>query len=113
MTPAVFFVSLTCTTALARIGETPIQFVDRYGTPKDTPSSKIYDKNSPVLEGAVHHTYEYQGWRIRAAFLQVDGPAVRMDFQKFGPDVRIQEYELEAIMKVNTPAGNDVDPDGI
>src|SRR5436190_20923318 len=96
---------LVAISANARIGETAIQFVDRYGTPKDTPSSKILDKNSPVLEGAVHHTYEYQGWRIRAAFLQLDGPAVRMDFQKFGPDVQIKDYELEAIMKANTPAG--------
>ena len=71
---------LIAISANARIGETAIQFVDRYGTPKDTLSSKIYDKNSPMLEGAVHHTYEYQGWRIRAAFLQLDGPAVRMDF---------------------------------
>src|SRR5437016_5354033 len=78
----------------ARIGDTPIQFLDRYGTPKDTPSSKIYDKNSPVLEGAVHHTYEYQGWRIRAAFLQLDGPAVRMDFQELGPEIQIKEYEV-------------------
>src|SRR5438552_7487060 len=89
----------------ARIGETPIQFVDRYGAPKDTASSKIMDKSLPLLEGAVHHTYEYQGWKIRAAFLQVDGPAVRMDFQKFGPDVQVKDYELEAIMKANTPAG--------
>ena len=96
---------LVAISAHARIGETPIQFVDRYCTPKDTPSSKIYDKNSPVVEGAVHHTYEYQGWRIRAAFLQLDGPAVRMDFQKFGSDVQIKDYELEAIMKANTPAG--------
>jgi hypothetical protein len=92
-------------TALARIGETSIQFVDRYGAPKDTASSKIMDKSFPLLEGAVHHTYEYQGWKIRAAFLQVDGPAVRMDFQKFGPDVLVKDYELEAIMKANTPAG--------
>jgi hypothetical protein len=53
-----FIFVLLVTSAIARIGETPIQFVDRYGRPKDTPSSKIYDKNSPVLEGAVHHTYE-------------------------------------------------------
>ena len=89
----------------ARIGETPIQFVDRYGAPKDTASSKIMDKSFPLLEGAVHHTYEYQGWKIRAAFLQLDGPAVRMDFQKYGPDIQIKDYELEAIMKANTPAG--------
>ena len=99
---------LLAASASARIGETPIQFVDRYGAPKDTPSSKIYDKNSPVLEGAVHHTYEYQGWRIRAAFLQLDGPAVRMDFQKIistGVTPTIQDYELQAIMTANTPAG--------
>ena len=52
---------LIAISANARIGETAIQLVDRYGAPKDMASSKIYDKNSPVLEGAVHHTYEYQG----------------------------------------------------
>ena len=96
---------LVTISADARIGETPIQFVDRYGAPKDTTSSKIMDKSFPLLEGAVHHTYEYQGWKIRATFLQVDGPAVRMDFQKLGPDVQIKDYELEAIMKANTRAG--------
>src|SRR6266566_6941469 len=99
---------LVATSANARIGETAIQFVDRYGTPKDTPSSKTYDKNSPVLEGAVHHTYEYQGWRIRAAFLQLDGPTVRMDYQKIVTtkvNPTIQDYELQAIMTANTPAG--------
>ena len=65
-----------------RIGETPIQFADRYGRPKDTNLTAIMDKNSPLVEGAVHHTYEYQGWKIRAAFFQLNGPAVRMDFQK-------------------------------
>ena len=62
------------------------------------------DKTMPLVEGAVHHTYEYQGWKIRAAFLQLDGPAVRMDFQKFHDPV-IKDYELQAIMTVNTPAG--------
>jgi hypothetical protein len=50
-------------TAFARIGETSLQFIDRYGAPKDTSSSKILDKNSPLLEGTVH-VYEYQGWKI-------------------------------------------------
>jgi hypothetical protein len=92
----------------ARIGEPPIQFVDRYGAPKDTASSKILDKSLPLLEGAVHHTYEYQGWKIRAAFLQLDSPAVRMDYQKIamtGVNPTIQDYELQAIMTANTPAG--------
>jgi hypothetical protein len=98
----------SCSAAFGRIGETAIQFVDRYGAPKDTASSKIMDKNFPLLEGAVHHTYEYQGWKIRAAFLQLDGPAVRMDYQKIlttGVNPTIQDYELQAIMTANTPAG--------
>jgi hypothetical protein len=100
------FLSLIITAASqARIGETAIQFVDRYGPPKDTPSSKILDKNSRLVEGAVHHVYEYQGWKIRAAFLQLDGPSVRIDYSKLGPDVMIKDYELQAIMTANTPAG--------
>jgi hypothetical protein len=102
---AIFLWLTVAAVAQARIGETAIQFVDRYGAPKDTPSSKILDKNSPLIEGAMHHVYEYQGWKIRAAFLQLDGPAVRMDYSKLGPDVMIKDYELQAIMTANTPAG--------
>jgi hypothetical protein len=99
---------LTSTTALARLGETPDQFAARYGPPKDSPSSNILDKNFPLLEGAIHHTYEYEGWRIRAAFLEPNGPAVRMDYSKAikaGVTPTIQDYELQAIMTANTPSG--------
>lgn len=89
----------------ARVGETAIQFVDRYGAPKDTAATKIMDKNSPLIEGAIHHTYEYKGWKIHAAFLQLDGPAVRMDYSKLGVNPQIQDYELQAIFAANTPAG--------
>jgi hypothetical protein len=93
--------------ASARIGETAIQFADRYGSPKDSQLTAITDKNSPLVEGAIHHTYEYQGWKIRAAFLQLDGPAVRMDYQKLsgtGVSPVIQDYELQAIAAANTPS---------
>jgi hypothetical protein len=89
----------------ARLGETPLQCIDRYGAPKDTSATEIHDKGSPLIEGAIHHIYEYQGWKIRAAFLQLDGPAVRLDYSKRGPDLVIKDYELQAIMKANTPAG--------
>jgi len=92
----------------ARIGETTLQFVARYGPPKDTAVSKINDKNFSLIEGAIHHTYEYQGWKIRAAFLQLNAPAVRMDYQKIltaGVDPVIKDYELQAIMAANTPPG--------
>lgn len=101
------FLLLFAASSEARIGETSLQFVDRYGAPKDTPTSKVMDKTSPLVEGAIHHTYEYQGWRLRAAFLQLDGPAVRMDFQKAAAsgNISIQDYELQAIMTANAPAG--------
>jgi hypothetical protein len=59
---AIFLSLIVAAAVQARIGETTLQFIDRYGPPKDTTSSKIYDKNSPLVEGAVHHVYEYQGW---------------------------------------------------
>jgi hypothetical protein len=91
--------------ANGRIAETAIQFADRYGTPKDTPETRITDKGFPLVEGAIHHTYEYQGWKIRAAFLQLDGLCVRMDYAKFGPDVVIKDYEIQAIASANSPPG--------
>jgi len=91
----------------ARLGETAIQFVDRYGAPKDTAATKVMDKNYPLVEGAIHHTYEYQGWKIRAAFLQLDGPAIRMDYSKLWNDqnIQIKDYELQSIASANTPEG--------
>jgi hypothetical protein len=100
------FAILTSATAFARLGETEIQFVDRYGAPKDSPA---LDNNFPLLEGAIHHIYEYEGWRIRAAFVEPNGPAVRMEYSKLlkaGVNATIQDYELQAIMTTNTPAGD-------
>lgn len=94
--------------AYGRIGETALQFAERYGPPKDTPASQATDKVFPLVEGAIHHTYEYQGWKIRAAFLELDGPAVRMEFQKIitaGVNATVQDYEVQAIMNGNTPSG--------
>ncbi len=105
---SLLIVLFLATSSDARIGETSLQFVDRYGGPKDTNLTKSTDKQFPLVEGAIHHTYEYQGWKIRAAFLQLDGPAVRMDFQKLSgaaSGIAIQGYELEAIATANTPTG--------
>src|SRR5436190_19551883 len=62
-----------------RLGATADQFVAQYGAPQDSPS---LDKNFPLLEGAIHHSYAYKDWRIRVAFLGLDGPAVRMEYSK-------------------------------
>src|SRR5262249_43117110 len=94
----------------APVAEQPLggnaeQFVARYGAPQDSPG---IDKNFPLLEGAIHHTYAYQGWRIRAAFLPTDGSAARMEYSKIiksGISPTIADYELQAIMAANTPPG--------
>jgi hypothetical protein len=99
---------LIVASAHGRIGETPLQFADRYGRPKDTNLTAITDKHSPLVEGAIHHTYEYQGWRIRAAFSELDGPCIRMEFQKTSAAVSgvvIRDDELQAIASANTPPG--------
>ena len=68
----------------------------------------MLDKSFPLLEGAIHHTYTYEGWRIRVAFVPPDGPAVRMEYSKIitaGVNAVIQDYELQAIMTANTAPG--------
>jgi hypothetical protein len=88
-----------------RLGATADQFAGWYGAPQESPS---LDKNFPLLEGATHHTYEYEGWKIRAAFVEPDGRAVRMEYSKItkpGVTATIQDYELQAIMNANTPNG--------
>jgi len=105
----ILFLSLLLPTVIqARIGESVTQLADRYGMPKDTVSTKTADKMSPLIEGAIHYTYEFRGWKIRAAFLQLDGPCVRADYQKIfraGTKPQIQDYELAAITLANTPDG--------
>ena len=93
------------TFAEQRLGGTADQFAAWYGAPNDSP---VLDKNFPLLDGAIHHTYTYEGWRIRAAFVPPDGRAVRMEYSKIvtaGVNAVIQDYELQAIMAANTPPG--------
>jgi hypothetical protein len=105
----VFLLSLVlAASAQARLGETPIQFADRYASPKNLQTTRMTDVNYPLLAGAIHHTYEYQGWKIRAAFLQLDSGAVRMEFQKLsraGVSPTVEDYELQAIAAANLPSG--------
>ena len=93
------------TFAEQRLGGTADQFAAWYGAPNDSP---VLDKNFPLLDGAIHHTYTYEGWRIRAAFVPPDGRAVRMEYSKIitaGVNALIQDYELQAIVTANTPPG--------
>jgi len=94
--------------AYARLGETEIQCADRYGAPKNDPVTKIYEKASPLIEGGITHTYDYQGWQLKIAFLQLGGPAVRIQFSKKsqpGVSSVVTEQEITAILNANTPSG--------
>jgi len=94
--------------ASARLGETASQCADRYGMPKTDQVTKIEEKTFPLLQGAIIHTYVYQGWKIRAAFLTLDGPAVRIEYHKVpaaGVDIQIKDFEVEAILKGECPDG--------
>jgi hypothetical protein len=53
-----------------------------------------------------------KNWRIRAAFVPPDGPAVRMEYSKTikaGVNATIQDYELHAIIAANTPPRGNVE----
>jgi hypothetical protein len=49
----------------ARIGETETQSQARYGQAREDLTGA---GDKPLLSGAVEKCYEYQGWRVRAAF---------------------------------------------
>ena len=91
--------------ANARLGESAIQCSDRYGPAKTDQVTLMLEKMYPILEGAIQRTFQYQGWKIRAAFLELNGPAVRIDYQKLltaGTLPQVQDYELAAILKGET-----------
>ena len=91
----------------ARLGETSIQCFERYGNAKTDAGIKTNDKLYPVLQGAILRTFEHKGWTIRAAFLELDGPAVRVQYQKLfsSGDIQIKDFEAEAILEAYTPTG--------
>ena len=80
--PASIVFLFTTQDSTARIGETPAQCAERYGTAKTDSANQVFDKGFPLLEGAIHKTYYFQGWRIRAAFPDAFGPAIRMEFHR-------------------------------
>lgn len=69
---AAIFVPLS---ALARLGETEAQSQARYGEPVE---GMIGGDEKPLLPGATERVYNFQGWRVRAAF--VGGSTVRIQY---------------------------------
>jgi hypothetical protein len=55
------------TTAQARLGETEAEAQKRYGPPQ---TNEVIQALPPLLPGAVEHAYLYDGWLVRAAYLE-------------------------------------------
>ena len=83
----------------ARIGETEAKSEQRYGKPANEALSRMM----PILAGAVNHSYSYQGWLIKAAF--VNGSAVRIHYFKRSAQMEIKNDEAKAILEGEANGG--------
>lgn len=84
-------------TAFARLGETEGQSQARYGQPREDLSAAT---DQPLLQGAIERCYEYQGWRVRAAF--AGGTCQVIEYAHIPEDGRpkpITDAEVTAILE--------------
>ena len=92
--PVVMFVAMPA--AEARLGETEGQSQLRYGQSRDDLTGP---NDKPLMPGAVEKAYEYQGWRVRAAF--AGGGCVRIEYVHIPQDglpQKITDAEIAAIL---------------
>ena len=89
---------ILCTiTAHARLLETEGQSQQRYGQPREDLTGA---NDKPLIVGAVEKAYEYQGWRVRAAF--VGGYCHRIEYAHLPVDgqlVQITDAEVAKILE--------------
>ena len=82
--------------ANGRLGETEGQSQLRYGQARDDLTGPA---DKPLMPGALERAYEYQGWRVRAAF--VGGVCVRIEYIHIPGDglpQKISDAEIAAIL---------------
>lgn len=90
------FLGLTlCASAHARLGENETQSKTRYGNPM---SELIGANEKPLMLGAKELAYNFEGWRIRAAF--VGGVTHRIEYVKIenSQPQAMTEDELQAVL---------------
>jgi hypothetical protein len=68
-------ISMLAPAAWARLGETEAQSEARYGAPVE---GLIGADEKPLLAGAVERAYNFEGWRVRAAFAA--GTTIRIQY---------------------------------
>ena len=92
--PLLMFIAMPA--AHARLGETEGQSQQRYGAARE---ELIGANDKPLMPGAQERAYEYQGWRVRAAF--AGGVCMRIEYIHIPQDglpQKIAEAEIAAIL---------------
>lgn len=82
--------------AYARLGESEAQSKARYGEPNP---ALIGGNDKPLIPGATELAYNFEGWRIRAAF--VNGVTHRIEYVKIPQDGQLKpltDAEVEAVL---------------
>jgi len=84
-----------CASAHARLGENEAQSKTRYGNPAP---ELIGANEKPLMLGAKEHAYNFEGWRIRAAY--VGGVTHRIEYIKIenAQPKAMTEDELQAVL---------------
>lgn len=96
------FLFIIASSAYARIGETEQECIQRYGKPVTNKADTAF----PLLRNAVNRTYEYQGWQIRAAF--INNHAVKIAYAKLSTPNQssvINKDEINAILLAEKHGG--------
>ena len=81
----------------ARLGETEQQAKARYGDPVD---GLVGANDKPLLPGSKELAYNFQGWRVRSAF--VNGVTHRIEYAKIpegGTPKPLTDQEVEALLE--------------
>lgn len=85
----------------ARLGETEQQAKARYGEPVE---GLLMATDKPLLPGSKELVYNFQGWRVRSAF--VNGVTHRIEYAKIpdGGAKPLTDAELEALLEAEKGA---------
>ena len=82
--------------AHARLGETEAQAQARYGAPAD---GMVGADEKALLPGAVERVYNFEGWRVRSAF--VGGITVRIQYVHLENNApkKLEEAEIKTLLE--------------
>ena len=95
-TASVLLASFLACTAHARLGETEAQAQTRYGVPVE---GMVGGDEKPLLPGAVERVYNFEGWRVRSAF--VSGVTVRIQYVHIENNApkKLEEAQIKTLLE--------------